>query len=154
MLAHSSATDKIFSVLDIVIQFMHMCIAHTTKIKATNIKIIHILKVGSVFYAISDLVFKFSFSELMMWYSSHKQSWQTWSRACKEWFPWLFSMRLCRGSFIDMLFSYIINDIKENGDLTVRPTLNLDYCLLIANWLYGWHASYWKQWHIPLVIPG
>ena len=32
-------------------------------------------------------------------------------------------------TFVNMLYSYIFNDINEYRDLTVRPTLNLDYCL-------------------------
>ena len=48
-----------------------------------------------------------------------------------------------------MIFSYIIHDINEYGDLTVRPTLNLDYCKTD----YELHASYGKQWRLSLLFP-
>ena len=46
--------------------------------------------------------------------------------------PVLWDGVILKKTFIDMLFSYIINDINEYGDLTVQPALNLDYCLLIV----------------------
>ena len=53
-----------------------------------------------------------------------------------------------------MIFSYIIIDTNEYGDLTVRPTLNLDYCILIEKLLYELRASYRKQWRLSLAFPG
>ena len=45
---------------------------------------------------------------------------------------------------MDITFCYIINGINDYGDLTVWPTLNLDYCLLIVK-LSLWMTFFiWK----------
>ena len=53
-----------------------------------------------------------------------------------------------------MTFSYIINDNNEYGDLTVQPTLNRDYCLLIVRLTLWTTCFVWKTLipHFPRII--